>query len=181
MAMRFEELNPTTRASMLREFEQEEAGNPYRSRHLTSAGLAAFPGLMRDALQSGNEESLLGALLVRRYWKSYETCERSGQMHTREVNPRHAAERLAVTEFNTWYVRGFAAVLREEGVTQCVVYRAGMPRRGSGSCCAWEGRVVSVEAVYQGHRATYWPRPNPGAFSIPFGPDCHHTIRRVSC
>jgi hypothetical protein len=33
--------------------------------------------------------------------------------------------------------------------------------------------------VYDGHRARYWPTENPTAVSVPFGPNCHHTIRRI--
>jgi hypothetical protein len=39
---------------------------------------------------------------------------------------------------------------------------------------------VTVREIHDGHRARYWPAPgNPGAFSIPFAPGCHHTIRRI--
>ena len=180
MAMRFEELTVATRASMLKEFDMEQAGNPYRSKLLTIAGTAAFPDLMREAILTGNEETLLASLLVTGYWQVAEPYDRNGHSHTRAVNPRQAAERLAITEFNTCYVHGLAGLLQEEGVTECVIYRAGSPRWESGNCQRWEGQTVSVAAVYNGHRATYWPRRNPGVFSVPFGPDCHHSIRRAS-
>jgi hypothetical protein len=90
-----------------------------------------------------------------------------------------AAERLAVTEFNTWYVRGLAKRLLDEGVTQCQVYRAALPKWEPADCTKHEGQAYPVKDVYDGHRAKYWPEPrNPNAFSIPAGPSCHHTIRR---
>ena len=74
MDRKYEELDQTTRAFMLREFEAEEAsGKPYRSKALTSAGRRAFPKLMREAIQSGDEQTLYQALDVPKYWETSET------------------------------------------------------------------------------------------------------------
>lgn len=130
---------------------------------------------MREAIKSGNEQTLLNALLNPSYW--YPTDRRGAR-----VNIPQAAERLALTEFNTWYVRGLAKRLMDEGVTQCQVYRAAPPRRGEpGACSIHEEQIFPVELIYKGHRAKYWPEPgNPAAIAIPSGPGCHHTIRRVA-
>lgn len=109
MAMNFEELDGVTRQRMLTELDAELAGpNPYLGRGLSVAGRAAFPALMREAIQGGNEESLAAALNRADYWNPTESYERNGVTRERQVNVRQAAERLALTEFNTWYVRGLA-------------------------------------------------------------------------
>jgi hypothetical protein len=159
----FEELDATTRGFMLREFDSEEAGTPYRSSVLSAAGLAAFPGIMRNAIQSGNETTLYQALANPLLWQQ---TDRGG----RRVNAQAAAERLAYTEFNTWYVRGLAARLIAEGVEHCEVYRAARADQPRCECAQYIGRLVPVLDVYNGHRARYWPAPgDPRAFSIPTG------------
>jgi hypothetical protein len=180
MAMNFEGMDETTRWYRVSEFEAEmEGGNPYLSRALSPKGRTAFCSLMRIALLSGNEESLAAALQNPNYWNPTETHERNGVVRERQVNVRQAVERLSLTEFNTWYVRGFAKRLIDEGVAHCQAYRAAQPKGEPAGCSAHEGQVFTVAEIYNGHRAKYWPVANPSAVSIPFGPGCHHTIRRV--
>ena len=114
MAMNFTELDGTTREWMLRRFEAEESGgNPYRSEALSQLGLADWPDLMRQAITDpdGNEVTLAARLNRPGYWQATETYVRNGVSHQRRVNAVQASERLAVTEFNTWYVAGLAARL----------------------------------------------------------------------
>lgn len=179
MAMNFEELDDATRSYMLAEFEREETGQPYRAKVLTSTGVAAIPSIIRDALRTSNEISLAAALLDPSYWLPTEAYVRDGIVRERKVNMQQAAERLAITEFNTWYVRGLAARLLAEKVERCQAYRAAIPKWEAADCTAHEGQVYLVIDIYNGHRARYWPEPgNSEALSIPFGPGCHHTIRR---
>lgn len=181
MAMHYEELDDRTREYMLAEFEKEEAGGrPYRSKALSRTGLSVFPDLMREAIRSGNEETLYQALLNESYWDPDEEYTRSGITRTRRRNIPQSAQRLAITEFSTWYVTAFAKRLLDEGVERCQIYRGAQPKWEPGECAAHEGQVVSVRELYESHRARYWPAPgNQHAFSIPFGPGCHHVIKRV--
>jgi hypothetical protein len=167
---------------MLSEFEAEQrSANPYRSKALSPAGQAAFPGLLRRAIEVGNEQSLFDSLNDPRYWEPMEQYERNGVVRERKRNIQQAAERLALTEFSTWYVRGLAARFLAEGVENCQVYRGAQPKWEPADCARHEGMIVAVRTVYDGHRARYWPEPgNPDAFSIPFGPSCHHVIRRMT-
>jgi hypothetical protein len=160
MAMQFEELDEITARFMLQHFEAEQASaDPYLGKILSPDGRAAFPDLMREAIRQRTEVVLIGQLTRPEYWNSTEPYERKGILRERAVNVMQAAERLGMTEFNTWYVRGLAARLLDEGVESCQAYRA----------------------AYDGHRARYWPEPgDPDAISIPFGPGCHHTIRRMT-
>jgi len=112
--MIFEDLGAATRQHMLAAFADEESGDPYRSPVLSSAGRAAFPKAMRGAItnSAGNEVTLAAALARPDLWNPTETYVRDGVARERKVNPRFAAERLAVTEFNTWYVAGLARKLK---------------------------------------------------------------------
>jgi hypothetical protein len=92
------------------------------------------------------------------------------------------AKAFALTDFNTWYVRGICRALMEAGIPECEVYRAEEAYEPRGECLQLEGEVLDVEEVYLGHRARYHPEEakNPAALSIPVGPNCHHSIRRRS-
>ena len=95
--MIFTELDETTREWMLRRFEAEESGgNPYRSRVLSQLGLAHWPDVMCQAITDpdGSKITLAATLNRPDYWRAADA--RGGR-----VNPGHASERLAITEFNT--------------------------------------------------------------------------------
>lgn len=183
MTMNFDELDGTTRDWMRTRLELELASpNPYGSRGLSPAGLAAFPDLMRDAIQdpNGNEVSLAVALDHAELWNPTELYVRKGVQHERRVNVRQASERLALTEFNTWYVAGLAHRLVDEGEMECEVYRAAEPKFEHASCSSHEGKRYPLADIIDGHRAGYWPEPgDPTKLSVPAGLGCHHTIRRI--
>ncbi len=176
----FEDLDEVTRRWMLEEFRAEWSQNPYKSPRLSQPGLAAFSELMEAAILSGNEVTLSMALSNRTYWKRSEPFERRGRTYDRDINPVKAAQSLAITEFNTWCVRGLSRRLMEEGEGMCEVYRADSTWQPRAECVRHDGARYEVRAIYNGHRARYWPLPgNPGALSIPVGTNCHHTIRRI--
>jgi hypothetical protein len=183
MAMNFEELDGATRRWMYERFEAEEAsGDAYRSKTLSPAGLAAFPDLMRAAIRdpNGNEVTLAGALNRPEFWSPTEFYVRRGVERERNVNFGQASERLALTEFNTWYVAGLAHRLLVEGESECEVYRATEPKFVHASCSTHEGQRYPLAEIISGHRAGYWPEPGDHTrLSIPAGPGCSHTIRRV--
>ena len=169
----FEELNEATRQAMFREFEDEQDSDPYVSPRLTEEGRRVHADLIRRAICVGNEVSLERDLADQAYWLHFDA-------NGRRINFASAAKTLAITEFNAWYVRGLAKRLLDEGVKICEVYKADVAKEPRGECLQHEGAHYSVQEVYDGHRARYWPKPgNRDAFSIPAGPNCHHTIRRV--
>lgn len=179
--MHYTELDEKTRSIMLSEFDAEQAGgNPYRSKALSLRGDQVFPQLMRDAIRQGTEVSLASALADASLWNPMETYVRDGISRERKRNVQQSAERLATTEFSTWYVRGLAKRLLDEGVKNCQVYRGAQPKWEPGECSEHEGRIVDVKTIYDNHRARYWPEPgNKAKFSVPFAPGCHHLIKRV--
>ena len=161
---------------------EESSGTPYRSPVLSTVGLDTWPNLLRNAIahSDGNEITLAAALADPDFWKPTETYVRNGVQRERKVNVAQVAERLAITEFNTWYVAGLAHRLLDEGEAECLVYRAAEPKWEHASCSAHEGHTFGLDDVIAGHRAGYWPPPGrPDQFSIPAGPGCHHSIQRV--
>jgi len=179
----FEELNPQTRRYMLEEFREEQlSANPYRPKVLTPEGEAAFVGIMEEHLLGGTEASLMIALSRPRYWveRGVRNTKRGPVPYFLPATQR--AKIFALTDFNTWYVRGLCRVLIEAGITDCEVYRAETAYEPRGECANLEGAILNVEEVYRGHRARYHPEESksPDTLSIPVGPNCHHSIRRRS-
>lgn len=178
----FEELDDNTRRYMLQEFRAEQASTeppPFRPANLSPAGEAIFVEVMERAILHGDEESLLRELANPAYWIETEVyTTKTGKTATRRYDAADRARRFAITDFNTWYIRGLCRRLMDEGVESCEVYRAAPAYQPRSECRALEGRA-SVQDVYSGHRARYYPVANPSAFSLPVGPNCHHSIRRL--
>jgi hypothetical protein len=149
---------------------------------LTELGLRRWPDMMRQAITDpdGSEVTLAAAMNRHDYWQATETYVRDGVARQRRINIVQASERLAATEFNTWYVSGLAARLHDEGETHGRVYRAASPKWQVAACSDHEGQTYALAEIIAGHRVGYWPRPGvQGKLSIPVGPGCHHTIERV--
>jgi len=142
---------------------------------MTELGKSEFPSIMEKAILEGNEVTLAIDLANPKFWLPYINTK-TGE---RKLDPKVASKLLALTEFNTWYVRGFSRRLKEEGVEFCEVYRAAPAEKPRPECLDHDGEKFKVIEVYNGHRARYHPIENKSAFSIPIGPNCHHTIRRL--
>lgn len=174
--MRYEELDDTTRRWMLEELEEEEAHRPYRAPGLSVQGRERFARLLREAIERGSEETLASSLASPELWSELGPLPHGG---VGPVDPRRAAVALARMEFNTWYVRGLCRRLLEEGEEHCQIYRAWDGDGSPDECDPLENRVLPVRPIYQAHRAKYHPHRRPEAFSIPSGPGCKHSVRRL--
>ena len=151
----------------------------YQSTRLNNAGKEKFRKVMEEAIKSGDILSLTRALSDPSLWEQTEPYARKGMMYERDIVPIAAAKMLAHTEFTTWYTKGFAKRLIEEDIDSCEIYRAETTLNARCECTRLEGHIVKVKDIYNGHRAKYHPNKNNSAFSIPSGPFCHHTIRRL--
>lgn len=175
--MLYEELDQETRRWMLIEHKAEEEGNPYRSPNLSPLGKERFRTLMEEALATGNDVTLAQALSPKEMWAEYEPSPLGG---IRKTEPERAAKTLARMEFNTWYVRGLCRRLMEEGETMVQIYRAEAADAPGDTCDAYENMFLEIRFLYNGHRIKYWPVRNDRAFSVPCGPQCRHSVRRIS-
>lgn len=177
------ELDETTRQHMLREFRAEQSNTdigPYRPRAYIGRD-DFFVRAMERALSEGDEISLMEDLTDPSLWDEYSV--RPGKRRLVEYTDRYdvQAKRFAITDFNTWYVRGLAARLIEERVDRCEIYRADAAYQPRNECRRLEGLQLSVSQVYEGHRIRYHAvRVDRRALSIPVGPNCHHSIRRIN-
>jgi hypothetical protein len=130
---------------------------------------------MRSAIRDGDDDTLAQALSRVEYWMDDEKL-RYGD--NRRVNIHQASSRLARMEFDTWYVRGFARRLMDDGERTCKVVQGG-DADWDPECKTHDGLLTSPKRIYHGHRARYWPKVDGSAFSIPSSPGCSHTIERV--
>jgi hypothetical protein len=101
----------------------EKDGGPYLSPRLSPGGADAYPRLLREAITSGNDQTLEVALAGPGMFNATETYERSGKIHERKMN-RQAPQTLAEGEFNRYYIRGLCARLCGDGGGTVEVYRA---------------------------------------------------------
>jgi hypothetical protein len=157
---------------------EQSSPNPYRSKILTPHGHQVFASAMRSAIAQGTEVSLVSQLLDPALWIEREPDRIDGRRGSK-ITPEKAAERLALSEFNTWYVAGLSRRLQAEGETHCQIYRAAEPKWKPADCEQHEGMTYAVVDIISGHRLKYWPTEQNEAFSIPSSPGCHHSIRRV--
>lgn len=124
MGLNLENLDAATREFMLQEFDADEAaGRLNPSNYFSEAGEEQFPTLLREAIESGNDESLATALSRADLFLShYQKKTPSGGITTAAV-PRTAPVTFSEGEFNRFYIRGLCLrAIEEEGKIE--VYRA---------------------------------------------------------
>jgi hypothetical protein len=151
-------------------------------KQLTPSGWERFAAAMPEALAEHDDEWLKDRMSDPSSWmEKYPRRKPKGGFSMVNYNKNDALERLCFGEFNIAYIRGLATALLDRGETNCVVYRADSAYMPRGECSGWEGQQFALQDVIDGHRARYWPpgQGNPSAFSVPSGPNCHHSINAV--
>jgi hypothetical protein len=125
MTFYFENLDDETRKWMLAELDEDVAQNRLHiSPYLSGQGVHDYPSLLRTALTSGTEDTLAEALRQqRRIERSTDRKKPAGGYAIVSV-PENAAQVLAESEFNRYYIRGVARRAVEAGIPEVVVYRA---------------------------------------------------------
>ncbi len=150
-------------------------------KQLTDAGWIVFEQAMPEALALHDDDWLAAEMSQSEYWQDRSPRRTKTGVTMVNYNKRDALERLCYGEFNIAYIRGLARVLLARGETTCVVYRANPAYAPRGECSDWEDRTFPLADVLAGHRARYHPPPGDRlAWSIPTGPNCHHTIGSVT-
>ena len=125
MSLYFVNLDDRTRQLMLEEVEYDIAHNQLHiSPFLSGQGQRDYVNLLKEAIQSGNDETLAEHLKQhRRINKTQPRKSPKGGFSIASV-PVNAAEVLAESEFNRYYIRALARRALEDGVEELVVYRA---------------------------------------------------------
>ncbi|WP_114572088.1 hypothetical protein [Exiguobacterium flavidum] len=121
MAFRFEDLTPRTRLYMEQELDFDlRQVNHFVSPRLTNDGKVQFHRLLREAMRSGDEQTLAASL--EGFFETYEARRTTSGVQLVKV-PKNAGESLAEAEFNRYYIR---ALCLQAGETEETlrVYRA---------------------------------------------------------
>lgn len=125
MALYFENLDDRTRQLMLDEMEYDIAQNQLHiSPFLSGQGQRDYVNLLRETLQSGNDETLAQSL--REHRRILRTLPRRNPKggYSMSATPENAAQVLAESEFNRYYIRALARRAIEDGISELVIYRA---------------------------------------------------------
>lgn len=123
MPFDFKNLDARTRKYMLEELESDiSAGTLYSSNRFSEAGDKAYPDLMREAIQNGDDASLAQALSASEYWKAEEP--RTKPKITMADTPVTRAETFAEGQFNRYYTRGLCLRAIDDKVNALIIYRA---------------------------------------------------------
>jgi hypothetical protein len=170
MAMNFQNLDPLTRARMLRELDSDiEFGRLYISPRLSSFGTQDWPAALRAAVEAGSDQTLAQWLTQPGRLNAVEP--RNTKNGTTMVRvPVTAPQTLAEGEFNRLYMRGLCLRALEEGKTTVTAYRAKQVETPRAESVAIEGKSFGSEAVLKDLRANIGidtilglpPGPNSG-------------------
>jgi len=125
MALYFENLDDRTRQLMLDEMDYDIANNQLHiSPFLSGQGQRDYTNLLREALQSGTDETLMQSLQEhRRILRTLPRRNPNGG-YSIAATAENAAQVLAESEFNRYYIRALALRALEDGISELVIYRA---------------------------------------------------------
>jgi hypothetical protein len=177
MALYFENLDDRTRQLMLDEMEYDIAQNQLHiSPFLSGQGQRDYPNILREAIQNGDDETLAQSLREhRRILKTLPRRQPKAGGYSISATPENAAQILAESEFNRYYIRAVARRAIEDGISELVVYRAkpvSKPRPES------EARVETTlppADLLEDLRAH--PGDEPPVLGVPSGPNSGLSVR----
>lgn len=125
MSLYFVNLDDRTRQLMLEEVEYDISHNQLHiSPFLSGQGQRDYVNLLKEAIQSGSDQTL--AEHLREHRRINRTIPRRKPKGGFSIasSPANAAEIVAESEFNRFYIRALARRAIEDGITDLVVYRA---------------------------------------------------------
>ena len=176
MALYFENLDDRTRQLMLTEMEYDVTNNQLHiSPFLSGQGQRDYANLLREALQSGNDETLAQNLRAhRRLIKTLPRRKPKGG-YVIAATPENAAEVLSESEFNRYYIRGLARRAIEDGITELVIYRAKPVQNPRPESEARVEKSLSPQALLEDLRSH--PGDEPPTLGVPSGPNSGLSVR----
>jgi hypothetical protein len=121
----YENLDERTRRLMLDEMNLDITDNKLSiSPYFSGQGVHDYPNLLRQAIESGDDNSLAAALSEQgRILRSY-TRHTPSHGYSIVTIPANAAEVVAESEFNRYYIRALARRAIEDGLQELIVIRA---------------------------------------------------------
>ncbi len=173
--MNFEILDRQTRTAMAEELDLDLAQNSlYLSPRLNQAGLANYERLLRQAIESYDDQWLANQLRSNGYMKSQETRRKPRGGFSYAKVPITAPNTLAEGEFNRFYIRGVCVRALREGVEEVEVYRGKAVTNPRPQSNAMIGKRVSAQTLLNDLRQS--PGVGP-ALGVPPGPNSGLTVR----
>ena len=176
MALYLENLDERTRQLMLEEMQYDIDNHQLHiSPFLSGQGQRDYENLLRDALQSGTDETL--AQNLREHRRILRTLPRRNPSggYSITATAENAAQVLAESEFNRYYIRALARRAIDDGIPELVIYRAkpvANPRPES------EARI---ETAVPAQELLEDLRSHPGderpALGVPSGPNSGLSVR----
>ena len=176
MALYLENLDDRTRQLMLSEMEHDIANNQLHiSPFLSGQGQRDYANLLREAIESGNDETLAQDLRThRRLIKTLPRRKPKGG-YAIAATPENAAEVLSESEFNRYYIRALARRAIEDGISELVIYRAkqvNSPRPESEALVETTIAPQDLLADLRSH-----PGDEPPSMGVPSGPNSGLSVR----
>ncbi|HLF75026.1 MAG TPA: hypothetical protein VI524_11805 [Anaerolineales bacterium] len=176
MALYYENLDERTRQLMLDEMEYDSAHNQLHiSPFLSGQGQRDYANLLREALESGSDETLAQSL--REHRRILRTLPRRNPKggYSISATPENAAQVLAESEFNRYYIRALARRAIEDGIQELVVYRAKPVANPRPESEAKVETTVPPEELLEDLRSH--PGDEPPVLGVPAGPNSGLSVR----
>jgi len=175
MSLYYSNLDERTRGLMLEEMDYDIANNQLHiSPFLSGQGQRDYPNLLREAIQSGDDETLAKDLRAHRRINRTLPRRKPEGGYMVAAAPVNAARILAESEFNRFYIRALARRAIEDGIKELVVYRAKQVRNPRPESEALIETTLSPEALLGDLRA----HPDqPPSLGVPSGPNSGLSVR----
>ena len=176
MALYLENLDDRTRQLMLEELEYDVAHNQLHiSPFLSGQGQRDYASLIREAIQHGTDETLAQELKShRRISRTLPRRQPKGG-YSIAATPENAAEVLAESEFNRYYIRGLARRAIDDGISELVIYRAKPAKNPRPESEARVETSISPQQLLDDLRAH--PGDEPPTLGVPAGPNSGLSVR----
>lgn len=176
MALYLENLDERTRQLMLDEMEYDIVHHQLHiSPFLSGQGQRDYENLLREALRNGNDETLAEALGEHRRILRTLPRRKPGGGYSIAATAENAAQVLAESEFNRYYIRAVARRAIEDGITELVIYRAkpvATPRPESEARIETGLMPQELLEDLRSHTGDEWP-----ALGVPSGPNSGLSVR----
>lgn len=175
MSLTYKNLDNATRIHMSAEVHADSAaGTLYISPRLSEEGVAAWPGLLGEAVATQNDAWLATEIRNRGLLKSHEERRKPTGGTTLAKIPTTAPETLSEGEFNRFYTRGLCLRAMQQGIPQVVAYRARHSDNPRPESEALVGKPFSPAALLDDLRSSVGVDP---ALGVPPGPNSGISIQ----